>query len=187
MRVESTEDLQIIISHFERFGLITQKRADFELFKKVFFLIQNKEHLTMEGLEKIVAIRAVLNLGLTDKLKAAFPHIVPVRRPSVQNQDLNPYWLAGFTSAEGCFIIEIINSSDYRTGAQVRLAFDITQHQRDEQLLRSLVELFGCGGVCKNRETFRFIVNKFSDINEKIIPFFVEYPVHGKKFLDYLD
>ena len=42
----------------------------------------NKEHLTEEGLQKIVAIRASLNWGLTDKLTAAFPSIVPVRRPS---------------------------------------------------------------------------------------------------------
>jgi hypothetical protein len=100
---------------------------------------------------------------------------------------LGPYWLAGFTTAEGCFIIGINNASDRRTGVQVRLAFDITQHQKDEQLMRSLVEFFGCGAVYKNRETYKFMVNKFSDINEKIIPFFVKYPVQGKKFLDYLD
>ena len=60
---------------------------------------------------------------------------------------LDPYWLAGFTTAEGCFIIGINNASDRRTGVQVRLAFDITQHQKDEQLMRSLVEFFGCGAV----------------------------------------
>ena len=89
--------------------------------KKCFFLIKNKEHLTTEGLEKIVAIKAVTNLGLTDKLKAAFPHIVPAIRPSVYYQDLNPDRLAGFTSAEGCFLLQIINASDRITGAQVKL------------------------------------------------------------------
>ena len=121
LRVESIEDLQIIIFHFERFSLITQKRADFELFKKAFLLIKQKEHTTKEGLEKIVAIRAVANFGLTDKLKAAFPHIVPAIRPPVHNQDFNPYWLAGFTSAEGCFFVGIIKASDRKTGAQVKL------------------------------------------------------------------
>jgi hypothetical protein len=53
--------------------------------------------------------------------------------------------------------------------------------------MRSLVEYFGCGTVYKNREAFRFLVTKFSDINEKIVPFFVKYPVQGKKFMDYLD
>ena len=48
-------------------------------------LIQNKEHLTMEGLSKIVAIKASMNTGLSDELKAAFPDITPVQRPNVLN------------------------------------------------------------------------------------------------------
>ena len=39
------------------------------------------EHLTQEGLRKIVAIRAMMNLGLSDKLKLAFPDVVRVERP----------------------------------------------------------------------------------------------------------
>jgi hypothetical protein len=31
-----------------------------------------KEHLTISGLRKIVAIKASMNLGLSDKLKASF-------------------------------------------------------------------------------------------------------------------
>jgi hypothetical protein len=38
-----------------------------------------KEHLTIEGLRKIVAIKAVMNNGLNDVLKEAFPTVVPVR------------------------------------------------------------------------------------------------------------
>ena len=37
------------------------------------------EHLTIEGLQKIVAIKASMNRGLSDKLKQAFPNIIPVR------------------------------------------------------------------------------------------------------------
>ena len=33
--------------------------------------------------KKIIAIRAALNLGLTDQLKTAFPKTVPVLRPNV--------------------------------------------------------------------------------------------------------
>jgi hypothetical protein len=47
-----------------------------------------------------------VNLGLTDTLKAAFPSIIPVPRPTFHiEKPLDPYWLAGFTSAEGCFIV----------------------------------------------------------------------------------
>jgi len=49
-------------------------------------VIANKEHLTLEGLRKIVAIRASINKGLTPKLNESFLHIVPVPRPTVENQ-----------------------------------------------------------------------------------------------------
>jgi len=42
-------------------------------------LMSRKEHLTIEGLHKIVAIKASLNLGLSDKLKVAFPNVIPPR------------------------------------------------------------------------------------------------------------
>jgi len=51
-----------------------------------------KEHLTFEGLRKIVAIKAVMNRGLSDVLRSAFPDVVPVTRLLVKNkkvQDMN--------------------------------------------------------------------------------------------------
>jgi hypothetical protein len=44
----------------------------------------DKEHLTIEGLKKkIVAIKAQMNYGLSEKLILAFPDIVAVKRPLV--------------------------------------------------------------------------------------------------------
>ena len=40
-------------------------------------MISRKEHLTMEGLCKIVAIKVSMNRGLSLELKKAFPEIVP--------------------------------------------------------------------------------------------------------------
>ena len=53
-RVSSINDLKVILNHFDKYLLITQKLADYELFKQAILLIQNKEHLTDEGLRKIV-------------------------------------------------------------------------------------------------------------------------------------
>jgi hypothetical protein len=66
--------------------LITQKWSDYQLFKQVVELMQRREHLTIEGLNKILSIKAVLNNGLTDSLNVAFPDIIPVIRPQVKNQ-----------------------------------------------------------------------------------------------------
>ena len=54
------------------------------MFKRVFILIKNKEHLTPEGLRKIIAIRAAMNLGLSDKLSTAFSDVVWAERPLVE-------------------------------------------------------------------------------------------------------
>jgi len=72
--VTSVKDLLLIQKHFDKYPLHTKKRADFELWKKAFDLIQNKEHLTTQGLQKIVAIKASLNLGLSNEFKAAFSY-----------------------------------------------------------------------------------------------------------------
>jgi hypothetical protein len=75
------KDLQVIVNHFETYPLISQKRSDYELFKQVFYLIKQKDHLTHEGIRKIVSIKAVFNLGLPDNLQAAFPLSTPAVRP----------------------------------------------------------------------------------------------------------
>lgn len=43
-----------------------------------------KEHFKIEGVNKIVSIKAAINNGLPEDLKIAFPDIKPVARPLVQ-------------------------------------------------------------------------------------------------------
>ena len=50
----------------EKYPLLTQKAADFLLFKKAVELVNNKAHLTVEGVKEIVNIKASMNLGLSD-------------------------------------------------------------------------------------------------------------------------
>jgi hypothetical protein len=50
------------------------------------------EHLTIEGIHKIVSIRASMNNGLSKALVEAFPNITPVERPLVDRTvNLDPY------------------------------------------------------------------------------------------------
>jgi hypothetical protein len=66
--------------------LISQKRSDYDLFKQVFELILHKEHLTTEGVKKIISIKAVFNNGLAYNFKLAFPEIVQAIRPTVSRE-----------------------------------------------------------------------------------------------------
>ena len=83
----------------------------------------------------------------------------------------DPIWLVGFVDAEGCFYIAIFKSSTSKLGEAVKLSFIITQHIRDEYLMKSLIEYLGCGNVSINRNTVDFKVTKFSYLNDIIIPF----------------
>lgn len=103
--------------------------------------MNEKEHLTSEGLLKIVNIKAALNLGLSEALSKAFPNISPVSRPLVDlTEILDPNWLAGFTSGEGCFFVNIQKSEAYKTGFAVSLYFFISRHIRDFKLIESFVK-----------------------------------------------
>jgi hypothetical protein len=82
-QVKSIKELLVVIKHFDNYPLITQKLADYIIWKNIILMMQQKEHLTLEGLKKIVALKASLNLGLSDQLKEAFPGVVPVTRPVV--------------------------------------------------------------------------------------------------------
>ena len=64
-RATSIKDLSVIIDHFEKYPFITDKWSDFRLFKLAFKLIERQEHLTKNGLYKIVAIKASMNRGLS--------------------------------------------------------------------------------------------------------------------------
>jgi hypothetical protein len=69
----------------------------------------------------------------------------------------------------------------------VKLIFQVSQHARDEQLIQELTEYFGCGFIVKYKDAFHYRIERFSDIEKKIIPFFNLNPVKGVKLLDYLD
>jgi hypothetical protein len=54
--------------------------------------MEKKEHLTIEGVQKIINLKASVNKGLTDELKIAFPKTIPIQRPLVVNQIIrDPY------------------------------------------------------------------------------------------------
>lgn len=58
-----------------------KKQADYTLFKSAYYLIKNKSHLTNKGILELVALKAVLNRGLSKHLGVAFPEIVPALWP----------------------------------------------------------------------------------------------------------
>nr|QXQ00351.1 NADH dehydrogenase subunit 2 [Tuber microsphaerosporum] len=191
-RVWSVKDLiNIIIPHFDKYPLVTQKRADFELFKQIVQILAKKEKLTIEDLTKIVALKASINLGLSPVLKESFPNITPALRtvfdvPKV----LDPHWLAGFIEAEGSFVVSIQKSYNNKNGFLTSLRFILSQHSRDLQLMNSIMKYFNCGLVYSTStrgESVEFRMNKFLDVWNTLIPFLKKYPLQGSKLRDFSD
>jgi hypothetical protein len=52
-------------------------------------MMKRKEHLTAEGLQKIINIRASINRGLSPLLKEAFSNSVAVPRPKVTQSSIH--------------------------------------------------------------------------------------------------
>jgi len=126
--VNSIKDFKVILNHFDKYPLITQKQADYLLFREVVNMLINKQHLTSEGLHQIVSIRSSLNRGLSDELKEAFPEIKPINRPVVGGGKIqDPYWLAGFTSAEGSFMVIVRKVDKSKLGYYTQLIYQLVR------------------------------------------------------------
>lgn len=190
-QVTSLKDILSIIEHFNKYPLRTQKQIDFLLYTKAYNLIVNKSHLT--DLQGLVNIRASMNKGLPERLALEFPKTKPVVVPefiSIQNKlfDIN-YWIAGFVTGEGCFLVKTSQSKTHKLGLSVGLNFIVVQNIRDIGIMEEIKSILGCGSVTVNEPSavVRYTVSKLSDVQNKIIPFLDKYPIIGEKVKDYED
>jgi hypothetical protein len=84
--VQSLRDIvNVIIPHFDKYPLITQKKADYLLFRQAINLLDSKVHKDVDGILRILSIKASMNSGLSDTLKIQFPTIIPEPRPKVNS------------------------------------------------------------------------------------------------------
>nr|YP_010146936.1 hypothetical protein K4014_mgp31 [Cyclocybe aegerita]QQP21445.1 hypothetical protein [Cyclocybe aegerita] len=198
--VESFKELQEIVNHFDNYPLVTAKVSDFLLFKQCFSMIKNGEHLTAEGLLKIVTLKSSLNWGISDKLTKNFPSIkqaTPVNSLEYKFKGIpDPYWIAGFTSGDGSFQIRL-RKLNTNIGYRVSLLYSFHLHIRDLDVLKGLANYFNNSsenlisndkkvGISSDKSVHLQIA-KFTDIKDKIIPFFDKYPIEGVKSLDFED
>lgn len=192
------------MDHFDKYPLISAKVVDYLLFKKCFNLIKLQEHLTEEGLLKLIGIKASLNLGLPLNLKEAFPKVEQYNRPAYTFKGIaDPNWVAGFSSGDSSFSVKTGSSTTNKLGSRVQLRFEIGLNIREKELIKGLATFFKSGyssaskvpEVKEVNDKYVYITNdsvhlqviKFEDILNIIIPFFEEYPIQGKKSSDLAD
>ncbi len=180
--------INYVIPHFEKYPQITQKYADYLLWKNIIMIQKDKLHLTEEGFIKCLSLKASLNKGLNETLKTLYPKIIPVKRSTKELPlILNSYWLSGFVAGDGSFIISIGKHPTCVTGYQVQAIFNIGQHIKDIKQLNKIFDFQGCGNVFeyKNNNS-KFVVSKLNNIIKNIIPYFFKYPLMNKKQQDFI-
>ncbi len=176
-----TELLNIIIPHFNKYVLLTQKAADFKLFVQIVQLMNKGAHLNYAGLQEIVNIKASMNksnsVASQSKrfVKSKFPHINPVKRNTIETANIyDLHWISGFVSGEGNFDAGIRKATNTRK-ERIYLRFRLTQHVKDFKLMELIIKYLGCGRIeydnRKEHSVLNIVVGNFSDIKNKIIPF----------------
>ena len=125
--------VNIIIPHFKSYPLQSAKKVDFQLWAQCVELMQKKEHLTESGLNAIISLKSVLNLGKTEKLILNFPYTKVIVRPEyVVNDTLDPNWVSGFSEGDSSFYVSISDKGI------VRVFYQIGLHNRETPLLHVL-------------------------------------------------
>lgn len=137
--------------------MVTQKRADFELFKQIVFIKANNRRLSLENFQNILGLRANLNLGQSEKLQNAFPNILQVPRPLFTNQILLTFYIT-------------------QHSRDTLLMESLIRYLNCGQVLKR-----------SSQSAVDFKVGRFVDITSKVIPFLQKYPLQSVKQKDFLD
>ena len=102
-----------------------------------------------------------------------------------QQERLDKQWVVGFVDGEGCFHVAINKIKHMKHGWQVLPEFRIVQHEKDEEILHRLVELFGCGKVTTNHGNRKEVrIRGMNNLN-KIVNFFEANQLQTKKREDF--
>jgi hypothetical protein len=80
---------KIIIPHFDKYPLLTQKQADFLLFKEAInLLLTGKARSSIEGIYELMNIKGSMNRMQSDKLILNFPNLKCVPRLVINTHEI---------------------------------------------------------------------------------------------------
>jgi hypothetical protein len=100
---------------------------------------------------------------------------------------INPNWISGFVQADGSFHVDISKNKSYKFGIRITPKFIISQHSKEDELMKYIKCYFGVGRVYKSlkRNEVQFVVNSFPQLEKVIINHFDRYPLKSGKLNSY--
>lgn len=109
--------------------------------------------------------------------------LVSTRTPQV---DVRSY-LSGYADGEGCFCVTFNKSHRHKLGWDIRPSFSVSQNHDRSEVLLLFQQTFGCGFMRPDRSdrTVKYEVRSISDLMERVLPHFEQYPLLSSKRQDY--
>lgn len=105
---------------------------------------------------------------------------------------ISPWYIVGFTDGEGCFAICVYKHKTKKYKVDAYLCFQIELRADDRPVLELIQKRLNCGRIKELSYRkygwmphVKLVVNKQSDIFYKVIPFFKQFPLIGKKNKDF--
>lgn len=102
-----------------------------------------------------------------------------------QYSDFDLGWATGMVEGEGCFNISFSMRKSSFVGVEAVPIFQLFQNAASKESLKELMRIFNCGYLKPDKKGFRFTVKVFSDLRDKVIPFFEKYIIKGAKNEDF--
>lgn len=168
-RTSGVQNCIIIRNHFVNYPLFTYKSVYFQIWSNILDLLISKNHLELEGLLKIIALKANFKKGLSEKLKSKFTNYIPVSLPifAPDFSKLNIHWLCGFINADGHFSLYIRKRSSSSLGYSCEPSIRISQDAISLITLFEIIKFLGFGNVikdAKNRNTYVLSIASINNI-----------------------
>ena len=101
-----------------------------------------------------------------------------ISRKDLDRKNLG-YFIAGFVEGEGSLNVSLRKKSDYKVNWQVVLSFNVSQ--KDPSILYILKKELRCGIIKTRKDGLHSLdVTNSKEIVEKVIPYFIKYPLLSK-------
>lgn len=164
-----------IIPHFFNYPLRGTKYLDFISFKEALHIIESKEHLTEEGLNKLYKLSKGMNTGREFPINVYYsPN--HTKENNIEYIPISGHYISGFMVGDGCLVLHSI---------KLTMHLSISQHKNNRLLMESIAKYFESPSkVYIGRPNDLQINLSGVKLWEKVIfKHFEMYPLYGNKKL----